>query len=92
VEHATAGPEQWPRTDTWIEVSVSAETLRLRGGEATAIGSYWFSVVRCFQDGIPGPYASLAISLDGFCGHEVAVRSAELLSRPNAGLMMMKWS
>ena len=92
VEHAMAGPEEWPRTDTWIDVSVSAETLRLRGGEATAIGSYRFSVVRCFQDGIPGTYESLAISLDGFCGHEAAVRSAELLSRPNAGLIMMKWS
>ena len=84
--------EEWPRTDTWVEVSVSAETLRLRGGEATAIGSYRFSVVRCFQDGIPGRYESLALSLDGFCGHDAAVRSAELLSRPNAGLMMTTWS
>ena len=84
--------EEWPRTDTWVEVSVSAETLRLRGGEATAIGSYRFSVVRCFQDGIPGRYESLALSLDGFCGHDSAVRSAELLSRPNAGLMMTTWS
>ena len=92
VDHPTVGSQQWPRTDTWIEVSASAETRRLRGGEATTIGSYWFSVVRCFRDGIPGTYESLAISVDAFCGHEAAVRSAELLSRPNAGLMMKKWS
>ena len=91
VEHGT-GLERWPRTDTWIEVSVSDETRRLRGGEATAIANYRFSVIRCFKDGVPGKYESLAISLDGFCGHEAAVVSAELLARPGAGLTMRKWS
>lgn len=92
VNRAAGGLEQWPRRGTWVDVSVSGETVRLRGGEATAIGNYRVSVVRCFQDGFPGSYESVAISLDGSCAHEAALHSAELLARPNAGLAMTSWS
>ena len=91
MDPAIAVSEQWPRSDTWVEVSVSDQTLRLRGGEATTIGKYRVSVVRCFKDGIPGTCESLAVSLEGLCAHAAAVRSAELLARPNAGLMMTDW-
>ena len=92
LDRAAGGLEQWPRRDIWVDVFVSGETTRLRGGEATVIGNYSVSVVRCFQDGIPGSYESLAISLDGSCAHEAALHSAELLARPNAGLAMTRWS
>src|SRR5687767_4480721 len=76
------------RMETWVDVSVSGETRQLRGGEETTICNYRFSVIRSFQDGLPGTYESLAISLDGSCAHEAAVHSAELIARPNAGLTM----
>jgi hypothetical protein len=91
VDDSAFAPEQWLRRDTWVDVSVSGEARRLRGGEETTICNYRFSVVRCFQDGIPGTYESLAISLDGICPHLAAVHSAELLARPNAGLIMSYW-
>jgi hypothetical protein len=92
VNHATAGPGQSLLSDAWVEVSVSDQTLRLREGEATIIGNYKCSVIRCHQEGTPGTYESLAISLEGLCAHEAAVHSAELLARDNAGLIMKKWS
>jgi hypothetical protein len=84
--------ESWPRRDTWVDASVLGETRRLRGGEATTMGHYAISVVRCFEDGVPGSHESLAISLDGACAHEAALHSAALLARPNAGLVMTNWS
>jgi len=86
------GPGGWPRQDTWVDVSVLAETVRLRAGDATAIGNYKVTVVRSFQHGIPGTHESVAISLEESCPHVAAVRSAELLARPNAGLMTTDWS
>jgi hypothetical protein len=91
VDYSARGPEQWPRRDTWVDVSVSGEVQRLRGGQETTIRDYRFSVVRCFQDGVPGSYESLAISFEGICSHEVTLHSAQLLTRPNAGLIMAKW-
>ena len=91
VDLSADGPERWPRLDTWIDISVSGEARRLRGGEGTTISDYMFSVVRCFQDGEPGMYACLAITLRGACPHEAALHSAELLARPNAGLTMSEW-
>jgi len=92
VDYSTRGSEQWPRPETWVDVSVSGEVQRLRGGQETSLRDYRFSVVRCFQDGIPGTYESLAISLDGICSHEIVMHSAHLLARPNAGLIMTDWS
>jgi len=89
---AAGNPEPWPRPDTWVDVSVLGDTNRFREGEARALRGYRVSVVRCFQDGVPGSYKSLAISLDGSCTHEGAFRSATLLARPNAGLAMTRWS
>ena len=66
--------------------------MRLREGDATAVGDYKVSVVRSFQDGIPATFESLAISLEKSCPHEAAVHSAELVARPNAGLIMTAWS
>ena len=84
--------DQWPRADTWVDVSVSGKTTRLRGDEETTMDDYRVSVIRCFQDGIPGTYECVAISLKGTCPHEAAVHSTKLLERPNAGLVMTDWS
>ena len=91
VDYAAHGPEQWPRRDTWVDVSVWGETCRLREGESTTLCDYRFSVVHSFQDGIPGTYECVAITLEGACPHETAMHSAELLARPNAGLIMTDW-
>jgi len=92
VDLSALGPKRCPRRDTWVDVSVSGEVRRLQGGEETTIRNYRFSVVRCFEDGIPGTYESLAISLGVVCPHDAAMHSAELLARPNAGLIMAGWS
>ena len=78
----------WPRKDTWIEISYSGQVSRLRAGDRTAIGDWEVSVVRCFQDGLPGSYENAAISSRGICPHDAAIRSARLLARPNAGLAL----
>ena len=80
-----------PRKDTWIDVSYSRETLRLRAGDEATIGDYRISILRCFRDGIPGTYESVAISRCSKCDHDAAVRSATLLARRNAGLRMSWW-
>jgi hypothetical protein len=80
-----------PRADTWVEISQSGHKSRLRGGDKATTGRYNVSVLRAFQDGLPGTYESVAISLDGYGLHEAAVRSAHLLARPEAGLSMTKW-
>jgi hypothetical protein len=77
--------------DTWVEVSLSGEVSRLRTGEKTSIGNYSISVLRCFEDGIPGTYECLAISLNGLVVHATAVTWAERLTKPNAGLVMTQW-
>lgn len=83
---------EWPRRDTWVDVSISGEASRLRGGEEATIRDYKVSVLRCFQDGFPGKFDCLAISLEGICPHQAAAHSAKLLGRPNAGLTMTAWS
>ena len=79
--------EQWLGADTWVDVSLSDKTTRLRGGEETTIDDYRVSVIRCFQHGIPGTYECVAISFNGACPHEAAVRATKLLARPGAGLV-----
>jgi hypothetical protein len=91
VDNSTFAPEQLRREDTWVDVSVSGEACRLRRGEETTICNYRISALRCFEEGIPGTHESLAISLNEICPHEAAVHSAELLARPNAGLIMACW-
>jgi len=83
--------DQWPREDTWVDVSLSGKTTRLRGGEETTMDDYRVSVIRCFQDGTPGTYECVAISFKGTCSHEAAMNSTKLLARPNAGLVMTDW-
>jgi hypothetical protein len=83
--------EHWPRKDTWVDVAVSGETGRLRAGDKTVLGDYAISVLRCFEDGVPGTHECLAISLNEACDYAAAVRSAELLAVPNAGLVMNKF-
>jgi|SRR5687767_1345565 len=91
VDLSTHRPVQWPRHDTFVDVSVSGEVRRLRAGESATICGHSSSAVRCFQDGIPGTHESLAITFRGVCPHEAALRSARLLARPNAGLIMAPW-
>jgi len=71
-------------------VTIAGETARLNKGGSLTIKNYRVSAVRCFEVGLPGSYESLAVSLEGACSHEGAVRSAELLARPNAGLAMRR--
>ena len=80
-----------PRKDTWLDLSYSGETLRLRACDETTIGDYRISILQCFRDGIPGRYESVAISRRSMCPHYAAVGSASLLARPNAGLQMTMW-
>jgi len=82
---------RWPREDTWVDVSVGAETLRLRRGEDATIGIHRFSVLQTFQEGMPGKYECLAVTSHVGCSHEAAACSAELLSGQNAGLDMVRW-
>ena len=89
---AAPDSDQWPRAETWVDVSTSGTATRLRGNEESSIGHYRFSVLRCFEDGIPGTYECLAISLNEVCPHGAALRSAKLLARSNAGLVMKEWS
>jgi len=91
VDFSAHGPEQPPRRETWVDVSVSGETRRLREGEETTLHDYRFSVVRCFQDGIPGTFECLAISLEGACPPEADLHSARLLARRSAGLILSDW-
>ena len=91
VEPSTRASHPWPRIDTWVEVSYSGQTSRLRGGNETTMGGYRIAVLRCFEDGLPGTYESVAISRSGMCPHDAAVRSAQLLARPNAGLELTDW-
>ncbi len=79
--------EQWLGADTWVDVSLSGKTTRLRGGEETTIDDYRVSVICCFQHGIPGTYECVAISFNGACPHEAAVRATKLLAKPGAGLV-----
>jgi hypothetical protein len=86
------GREDWPRRDTWVDVSISGEsTGRLRGGESATVRNYRISVVRSFLDGVPGTHECLAVTLEGACPHGAGLRSAELLAGGNAGLTMVQW-
>jgi hypothetical protein len=91
VDLTAPAPHHWPRTDTWVEVSQSGQGSRLRTGEEARIGEYTVSVLRCFQDGVPGTYESVAISLSGAGLHEASIRLARLFARPNAGLNLTDW-
>ncbi|HKQ57667.1 MAG TPA: hypothetical protein VJY35_07340 [Candidatus Eisenbacteria bacterium] len=91
-DQGTPFHDQWPRSDTWLDVCFSGETRRLRRGEQTTMGPYRVSVVRCYQDNIPGTHESVAITLDdeGFA-HDATLRSAELLARSGNALIMEEW-
>jgi len=85
-------PEPWTiPSDTWIDVSVTTGTERLRPGTETIVGDFKVSVLRCFEVGFPGSYECLAISLEGACSHDATLRSAQRLERTNAGLKMSEW-
>jgi hypothetical protein len=92
VDYLSNDPRQSLCCDSWVDVAVSGENGRLRRGEEATLGNYRLSVVRCFEDGDPGSYECLAITLEGICPHEATMHSAGLLARPNAGLIMSKWS
>jgi hypothetical protein len=46
-------PDRWPRSETWVDVSVSGETRRLHGGDDVTVRDYCVSVIRTFEDGVP---------------------------------------
>lgn len=77
---------QWPRKDTWVEVSIEGQTSRLHDGEALTLSEYRVTIDRAFKDGIPGQYENAAISRDGNGLHEAVVRAAGLL-----GLTLTAW-
>lgn len=76
--HAESG--NWPREDTWLEVSIDGESSRLRDGEESTLGGYRVSVVRTFRDGMPGQYENAAISRDDAGVHDAVVRGAGRLA------------
>ena len=83
--------DEWPRKDTWVEVSANGQTSRLRDGEEVTIGEYRVTLARSFKDGIPGAYENAAISRDVGGLHAAVVRAADSLRRWNAGLRLTAW-
>jgi hypothetical protein len=90
--HSATGLNGWRYVDPWVDISVMAETRRLREGEDAIIGNYRCTVIRCFLDGIPWTYECLAISLEGACPHDAIIRSAERFAKEDAGLFMTGWT
>lgn len=78
-----------PPKDNWVDVTISGEARRLLTGEEAVIRGYRISVLRCFEEGLPGRYECLAISLEGTCPHEAALHLATVLAEPNGGLKMI---
>lgn len=75
------GPErnagdEWPRKDTWLDVSAESETVRLRDHEEVNLGPYRLTVLRSFRDTIPGSYENVVVSTDATGIHEAAIRAA----------------
>jgi hypothetical protein len=82
---------EWPRTDTWVEVSIGAQTSRLHDGEELTLGEYRVTLARAFKDGIPGQYENAAISRHGSAAHDAVIRAAGILGESNAGLTLNTW-
>jgi hypothetical protein len=76
------------RHGRWVDVSVWGDTVRLGPGETRVISDCKVTVLRCVQDGVPGNSESLAISREGICPHDAALRSAELIA---TGVRMVEW-
>jgi len=83
--------DEWPRKDTWLDVSIEGQTSRLHDGDELKLGEYRVTVGRAFKDGIPGEYENVAVSRDDQAVHEAAVRAARILGGSNAGLTMTRW-
>lgn len=84
-------PDEWPRKDTWVEVSIEGRTSRLHDGEERTLGDYRVTLAQAFKDGIPGRYENAAISREGSGVHEAVVRAAGILVGWNAGLALTAW-
>jgi len=83
--------DEWPRRETWVDVSAGSEGARLRAGEQATIGNYKFCVVRSYVDGVPGQCESLAISFAPACPHDASLRAASELAEARA-LAMKSWA
>jgi hypothetical protein len=85
------GPSiEWPRHGTYVDVTFGQSTVRVHPGDTATLGPYGIHAVRCFEDGEPGCYESLAISKQG--AMSAAIESAKLFARPHAGLHLTRWS
>jgi hypothetical protein len=86
-----SGLDEWPRKDTWVDVSIEGDTSRLHDGEELNLSEYRVTLVRAFKDGIPGHYENVAVSRDSAGVHEAVARVARILGGGNAGLTMTAW-
>ncbi len=83
--------DEWPRKDTWVEVSIGGQTSRLHNGEELTAGEYRVTLARAFRDRVPGQYENAAISRHGSGVHQAVVRAAGILGGWNAGLTLNAW-
>jgi hypothetical protein len=88
--HGTDGSWEKPSRNTWMEFSVGAARVALRGREFAEAGGYHFYVERCWAFGIPGEMECAAAWAGGDPAMRVAaIRSAVLLG--NGALKLVQW-